>query len=163
VSVHSIIIRIDDRLIHGQVLIGWGSRYPIKNLVVANNNIAVNEWEKNLLLMAAPPEFDTRVLNLNEALVYIKEHQNDPVTSMILVNSPADIKEMADNGLPVKKINIGGIHFNEGRAEYLRYLYLNEEEVTIFRELIRQGFTFECQDVPAGSKYDLAKILENRS
>jgi mannose/fructose/N-acetylgalactosamine-specific phosphotransferase system component IIB len=163
VSFRSTIIRIDDRLIHGQVLVGWGFRYSIKHLIVANDQIFQSEWEKDLLLMAAPPEFDTQVLNLNDALVYIREHETDSILSMVLVNSPGDIKVMSEIGLLVKHINVGGIHFNEGRVEYLPYLYLSEEEVTIFKELIQQGFVFECQDVPSNSKYNLAKILEKRS
>jgi mannose/fructose/N-acetylgalactosamine-specific phosphotransferase system component IIB len=113
--------------------------------------------------MAAPPEFETKVLNLNEAVIYIREYESNSVLSMVLVNSPEDIKTMAETGLPVKHINVGGIHFNEGRVEYLPYLYLSKEEAAIFKELIQQGFVFECQDVPGNTKYDLAKILEKRS
>lgn len=158
-----IFIRIDDRLIHGQVLVGWGSYYPIKHIIVANNHIAQNDWEKNLLLMAAPSNMDARVLSLEGALDYIHENLEAREISLVLVNSPQDIQKMADNGLKVKRINVGGIHFNEGRAEYLSYLYLSREEAGIFKELIQQGFFFECQDVPTNAKHDLAKILEKKS
>lgn len=158
-----IIIRIDDRLIHGQVLVGWMSSYPIRHLIVCNNHIAENEWEKNLLLMAAPSNFDTRVLSLDDTLLYIHQHLETLDISMILLNSPYDMKILADRGLTIKQINIGGIHFDEGRTEYLPYLFLDTEEVRIFRELIKKGFVFECQDVPNSAKYDLAKILEKKS
>lgn len=161
--VDPILIRIDDRLIHGQVLVGWGSYYPIKHIIIGNNHISQNEWEKNLLLMAAPSDMDARVLTLDEALAYIHENLRAREMSMVLVNSPQDIQTMAGNGLKVRRINVGGIHFNEGRAEYLSYLYLNREEVDIFKELIQQGFFFECQDVPTSTKYDLTKILEKKS
>jgi mannose/fructose/N-acetylgalactosamine-specific phosphotransferase system component IIB len=132
-------------------------------MIIANNSIAQNEWEKNLLLMAAPPNIDARVLTIDEALVYIHENLESKEISMVLVNSPQDIQQMADKGLKVKRINVGGIHFNEGRAEYLSYLYLDREEVEIFKKLIQEGFFFECQDVPISAKYDLTKILEKKS
>lgn len=161
--INPILIRIDDRLIHGQVLVGWGSYYSIKHMIIGNNHIAQNDWEKSLLLMAAPSNMDARVLTLDKALAYIHENLKAKEMSMVLVNSPEDIQKMADKGLKVKRINVGGIHFNEGRVEYLSYLYLNREEVDIFKNLIRQGFFFECQDVPTSAKYDLTKILEKKS
>ncbi len=161
-AMQPIILRIDDRLIHGQVLVGWGAYYPIKHLVVGNDRIAQNEWERNLLLMAAPSEVDSRVLTLEETLAYIHERLNAPDVSMVLVESPADVQEMADKGLMLKQVNVGGIHFGENRSEYLNYLFLNPEEVELFERLIERGFTFECQDVPTGPRHDLKKILEKR-
>ena len=162
-SFDPIMIRIDDRLIHGQVLVGWMSSYPIKHLIVGNNHIAANEWERNLLLMAAPSNLDTRVLSLNDTLLYIRQHLDAPDISMILLNSPNDVKKLFEQGLSIMEINVGGIHFDEGRTEYLPYLYLDMQEVKLFKELIEAGFVFECQDVPNGSKYNLHKLLEKKS
>lgn len=161
-AVQPVILRIDDRLIHGQVLVGWGAFYPIKHLVVGNDRLAQNEWERNLLLMAAPAEVDSRVLVLEEAVSYIHAHLNAPDVSMVLVESPADIRAMADTGLQLKQVNVGGIHFGENRSEYLSYLFLNPQEVELFQHLMEEGFTFECQDVPTGPRHDLKKILEKR-
>ena len=93
-----IILRIDDRLIHGQVLVGWGSCYPLKHFIVANDEIAQNDWEKELILSAVPEECDARVLTLAETLTYINEHLDDSELSMVLVSSPEDIKYLADGG-----------------------------------------------------------------
>lgn len=157
-----IILRIDDRLIHGQVLVGWGTYYSIKHLVVGNDRIAQNEWERNLLLMAAPSEMDSRVLTLEESVSYIHEHLNAPDVSMVLIESPADLQKMADKGLMLKQVNVGGIHFSENRSKYLNYLFLSSEEVELFERLMEQGFAFECQDVPTAPRYDLKKVLEKR-
>lgn len=156
----SIILRIDDRLIHGQVLIGWGTRYPIKHFIVGDDEIAESDWEKNLLLMAVPPEFDARVYTIDQSRAYIEENLNSSELSMVLVSSPFQIEQMAEKGLPLRQINVGGIHFKEGRKEFLPYLFLNEKEVAAFKNLISKGYSFECQDVPSGMKYDLEKILQ---
>ncbi len=163
VTHNPIILRIDDRLIHGQVLVGWGSCYPIKHLIVGNDEIAENDWEKEIVLMAAPADCDAQVLNLQETLDYIHNRLKASDLSMILVSSPADIKTLADKGLKLKTINIGGIHFDEGRTQYLPYLFLNESEVQIFKALMQKGYIFECQDLPTSTKHSLTKVLENHS
>ena len=60
----------------------------------------------------------------------------------------------------MKHINVGGLHFNENRSQLLPYLFLSEDEIKVFEELLRDGYEFECQDVPTNSKYSLAKVLE---
>jgi mannose/fructose/N-acetylgalactosamine-specific phosphotransferase system component IIB len=142
--------------------VGWGSHYPIKHIIVGNDEIAENDWEKELILMAAPPGWDAQVLHLQDTLKYIHDHLEASDLSMILVSSPDDIKILADNGLKVKTINVGGIHFNEDRRQYLPYLFLGEKEIKVFEYLQRKGYVFECQDLPTNAKQDLAKVLEKR-
>ena len=156
---NGIIFRIDDRLIHGQVLVGWGAHYPIQQIIVANDEIASNDWERELLTMAAPPEMAARVVTLAEAVAYANEHMDSKGLRIILVNSPQDVQTMADLGMKLRDINVGGVHFVEGRKEYLTYLYLSPEEVTVLRSLMARGFKFECRDVPTNSKHSLAAIL----
>jgi len=158
----SVIVRIDDRLIHGQVLIAWGSSVPIKTFVVADDEIAANEWEKNLLLMAVPEELRAEVLTLEAATKYILESQNNTEASMILIDSPFQLEKMADFGLPPMEINVGGIHYKEGRKEFLPYFFLSPGEIESFKKLMHIGFTFTCQDVPTGAKYNLEKLLEKK-
>jgi len=156
-----LIIRIDDRLIHGQVLVGWFSKFPIKKFIICDDEIANNGWERNLILSAASSDFSIEILSIKETCQYIKENLDSSTSTMILVNSPKQIRKMDEIGLPVKSINVGGIHYKEGRIQYLRFLFLNKEEVEIFRQLMNDGFIFECQDLPTNKKLDLKKVLES--
>jgi len=69
-----VILRIDDRLIHGQVIVGWGSRFPIHTYVVVDDEIAEQEWERNLLKMAVPPDKKVEILTIREGVHFITEH-----------------------------------------------------------------------------------------
>ncbi|RMI12684.1 MAG: PTS mannose/fructose/sorbose transporter subunit IIB [Calditrichaeota bacterium] len=160
----AVMLRIDDRLIHGQVLVGWGTYYPIKRIVVANDEVAENEWERNLLMMAASPEFETRILSLKEGVAFIHEHLHNTLLNMVLVKSPGDVKRMVDYGLQLKHINVGGVHFvpGENHEELLPYVFLSPRDIEVFKELIRKGYTFECQDLPQNPRYDLAELLEKK-
>lgn len=159
-STPSIIFRIDDRLIHGQVLVGWASYYPVKHIVIGNDEISQNEWEKDLLMMVASPSIDVQVLNIEETTTYINTHLNDKEVSMVLISALQDIEKMAAYGLKLKRINVGGIHYSEGRKEYLPYLFLSDQEVNTFKSLLNKGFQFQCLDIPTSTSYDLAAILE---
>lgn len=159
-STSSIIFRIDDRLIHGQVLVGWASYYPVKHIIVGNNEISQNKWEKDLLIMMGSSNIDIKVLNLEETTAYINTHFEDKEMSMVLISALEDIEKMAKYGLKLKKINVGGIHYSEGRKEYLPYLFLSDQEVDTFKSLLNKGFQFQCLDIPTSTSYDLATILE---
>ena len=157
----NIIIRIDDRLIHGQVVVGWCNSYPFKQFIICDDEILENEWEKNLLLTAAPSKLKVKILSSKDTCEYIKNNLNASRRTLILVSSPKQIKRMTEIGLPIRTINIGGIHYKENRKQYLLYLFLNKEEVEIFKELITKGYIFECQDLPTNKKYNLKKVLES--
>ncbi len=157
-----IIWRIDDRLIHGQVIIGWCSQFPIKKLVVCDDEIPNSKWQKELLLMAAPPELSTFVFTPAELAEHIPEWEKEDNTLMILMKSPEIIRKLVNLGVSIQRVNVGGIHFKEGRKEYLPYLYLSDEEAEAFRSLMWQGIEFYCQDLPNSTTYDLKKLLEKK-
>ena len=155
----SVIWRIDDRLIHGQVIIGWCSQLPIKKLIVCDDDIANNEWEKNLLLMAAPPDIDSKIYTTSEISKLANEWINEKILVLVLLKSPFVLKKLIEMGVEIETVNVGGIHYRQDRKEYLSYLFLSEEEIDIFLGLINQGIKFICQDLPTSSKINLEKLI----
>jgi len=161
--VSSIIIwRIDDRLIHGQVIIGWCSQFPIKKLVVCDDEIPNSDWQKELLLMAVPPELHAFVLTSEELVEHLPKWEAEETTIMVLMKSPVIIRRLLDLGIQIQRVNVGGVHFKEGRKEYLPYLYLSDDEADLFRSLIQQGVEFFCQDLPNSTPHDLQRLLEKK-
>jgi len=157
-----IIWRIDDRLIHGQVIIGWCGQLPVQRLIVCDNEIASSEWERNLLLMAAPVNLPAEVCSVEQTANSVHLWQSSKKITLILLKSPDLVKALLARGVSFEKVNIGGIHYREDRQEYLSYLFLSSEEVEIFRELIKTGIYFECQDLPTSSSYNLEKLIEKK-
>lgn len=158
----NIIWRIDDRLIHGQVIVGWCSALPINKLIVCDDEIAGKEWERSLLSMAAPPDLPTEILSIQETVEKVKAGIFSKNLSLILLKSPKVLQKLIDLGITIEKVIIGGIHFQQDRKEYLPYIYLSEGEVNIFKLLMKKGIKFECQDLPTSSRYDLKKLLEKK-
>ncbi len=157
-----IIWRIDDRLIHGQIIVGWCSQLPIKKLIVCDDEIATTDWEKELLLMAAPPQLETECFTISQMAERLPECLPSKGILMVLVKGPQEIQRLLEAGIKLERVNVGGLHYKDGRREYLPYLFLSEEEVALFERLMERGIKFECQDLPSSPAHDLAKILRRK-
>jgi PTS system mannose-specific IIB component len=157
-----IIWRIDDRLIHGQVIIGWCGQLQITRLAVVDQHIAKNSWEKELLLMAAPPNLPAEILTIEEIEKKITLWNKEKELTLVLLKSPFLIKEMMNRDIKFKKVNVGGMHYREDRREFLSYLYLSSDEIKLFENLMEQNIYFECQDLPTSASYDLKKIIQRK-
>ena len=158
----SIIWRIDDRLIHGQVIVGWCGQLPIKRMVVIDDEIAASDWERELLLLAAPPHIYTNIYSTREITQKINEWNSDKDLTLTLFKSPLTVKILLEEGIQFNKVNIGGIHYREDRKEILSYVYLSEDEIEMLQELMQEGITFECQDLPTSPAYELQKLIQRK-
>ena len=154
------LFRIDDRLIHGQVVIGWASVLNSNSIILCDNSVYENDWEKELYLSCAPDYLKTTIFNVTETIEFLKTTDKDLSKTIILVNGPEVIEKLVDAGLKLKNINVGGMHFREGRRNYLPYLYLNENEINSFRRCMDKGVNFECLDVPTGNKVNLRSVIK---
>ncbi len=161
-SESTIIWRIDDRLIHGQIIVGWSHQLPIKKILVCDDQIAASEWEKQLLLMAAPPQLPAICLSAQETVRQLPDLVPANGDLLVLMKYPSVLNELMNRGVQISEVNVGGIHFQEGREQYLSYLYLSDEDISIFRSLWERGVHFECKDLPNSQGYDLRKIVEKR-
>jgi mannose/fructose/N-acetylgalactosamine-specific phosphotransferase system component IIB len=156
------LFRIDDRLIHGQVVIGWASYLDTNKIILCDDEVFQNEWEIDLYLSIVPDYIETLILNIQRTAELLNNKQIDLSKSIILVNSPKVIESLLDLGVNLEKVNIGGIHFHEGREKYLPYLYLAADEVETFKRIMRRGIQFDCLDVPQGKNIALEKLLNKK-
>jgi mannose/fructose/N-acetylgalactosamine-specific phosphotransferase system component IIB len=154
------LVRIDDRLIHGQVVIGWAGHLNTKRIILCDASVAENDWEKELYLSSVPEQIEAYVMTTAQTIKYINEHNDDLNSTMILVNSPLVIEDLIRNGIQIDKVNVGGIHFKEGRKKLLNYLYLNEDEINSFKRCIDHGVQFDCQDIPLCKRTPLSKLIQ---
>lgn len=152
------LFRIDDRLIHGQVVLGWVNALNSESILLCDDSVYENQWEKELYLSCVPDNLKTEILDIKGTLAFLKEKE-DLSKTIILVNSPSAVENLLDNGIELKNVNVGGIHFRDGRRSYLPYLYLDEEEVQSFKRCMQKGVMFECLDVPTGNKVNLKNLL----
>ena len=150
--------RIDDRLIHGQVVVGWGRPLGVGFIALVDDTVAASEWEQELYRMGVPPEMTLYFADVASAE---REHQtweSDERPGIVLT---ADIATMARLAVkaPIREVNLGGIHHAPGRTQRLRYVFLSPEEEQALRALADRGVVISAQDVPGGKPIELGDLL----
>ena len=155
-----VLYRVDERLIHGQVVVGWGNSLKFDRVVLVNDQVASNAWERELYLACVPPEIKATILSVDEAAEKMLQKGFERERTVVLVDSPADILRLMEKGVKIESLNVGGIHSRRGRKKILPYLFLGEEEVSAFKKIISGGVKCECRDVPLAEKHDLSALFD---
>ena len=150
--------RIDDRLIHGQVVVGWGQPLDVRFIVLVDDGVAASEWEQELYRMGAPPEMDVYFLGVSAAVDELPRYRADSRPGILLTGDIDTMRRLVEAG-GISTINLGGIHHRTGRTQRLRYVFLNEDEETALRELAARGVAVTAQDVPGARPVPLDDIL----
>jgi PTS system mannose-specific IIB component/fructoselysine and glucoselysine-specific PTS system IIB component len=154
------LFRIDDRLIHGQVVVGWGQPLAIDFIVLVDDEVRASEWEQELYRMGVPPQVTVVFASVDEAAAQLAGWQADTRRGIVLTGDVESMRRLAaaSNG-GVHRVNVGGIHYREGRRERLRYVYLSEEEAARLRALAESGVEVSAQDVPTGVRVGLKELV----
>lgn len=153
--------RIDDRLIHGQVVVGWGQPLDVRFIVLVDDAVASSDWEQDLYRMGVPPEMEVRFLSVADAAQRLDEYRMEPRAGILLTGDIATMCQLvADAG--VREVNVGGIHHRAGRVQHLRYVFLTPSEEQALRKIAEQGAVVTAQDVPAARAVSLEELLTAR-
>ena len=155
-----LLYRVDERLIHGQVVVGWGNSLKFDLIVLVNDQVASNKWERDLYLACVPPEMKATILPVDEGVTKILQNGFEGERIVILVDSPFDILRMVEKGVRIDSVNVGGVHFKRDRMKILPYLFLSQEEISAFKRIISAGIKCECRDVPLAEKHDLSSLFD---
>jgi mannose/fructose/N-acetylgalactosamine-specific phosphotransferase system component IIB len=152
-----ILHRIDDRLIHGQVLVAWGSRLDPARIWVVDDGVAASDWERQLFQDAAPG-IDVHVATVAEAAVAYASEAAATGHAFLLVRDLATACRLLEAGAKAHEWNVGGLHYAPGKDKVNDYVYLDGADRADARALLRQGATLVVQDVPASEATALTKL-----
>ncbi len=152
------LIRIDDRLIHGQVVVGWVKAMGIERLVVVNDSIAKNAMQKTLMEMAVPSGLKVSFYTVEEAALHCRTGESKE-RSLLLFSNPTDVVEYGRKGGSLSVVNVGGMHFCEGKQQVSKTVCVHEADIESFKELKKQGVELEVRAVPGDVKEPLEKYI----
>jgi len=154
-----VLCRVDDRLIHGQVVIGWGQPLGIDLIVLVDDQVAASSWEQELYRMAVSPGIEVRFVTTAEASAQMGEWQANGRRALILTGDLDTMAALhAGNPTIVHRINLGGVHHRPGRRERLPYLYLTDEELRRLVALESRGAEVTAQDLPTSPLVSLKAL-----
>ena len=147
--------RIDDRLIHGQVVVGWGQPLGLGFVALVDEAVRASEWEQELYRMGVPPSVEVRFAAVDEAVAAVGSWEADPRTGIVLTGDIATMAALCAGAPAVRRVNVGGIHYRPGRTERLRYVYLSDGEAAALQALAARGVAVTAQDVPTAAPVPL--------
>jgi mannose/fructose/N-acetylgalactosamine-specific phosphotransferase system component IIB len=154
--------RIDDRLIHGQVIVGWGQPMGLAFLILVDDEVARSEWEQELYRMGVPPDLDVVFASVADAAAKLDEWNRDRRPGILLTSDIDTMTRLIDAKSSIRAVNLGGIHHRAGRVERLRYLYLTADELRALLALERRGVEVTARDVPASRPVSISTLTDGK-
>ena len=151
--------RIDDRLIHGQVVVGWGQPLDLRFIVLVDDEVAASDWEQELYRMGVPPDMEVYFDTVTGAAENLSRYQDDERRGLLLTGDIGTMTRLVDATGDIRRVNVGGIHHKPGRTQRLRYVFLNPAEESQLRALESRGLEVSAQDVPAARPVPLSDLL----
>ena len=158
-----VLVRIDDRLIHGQVVENWMKFLKIDHVVVVNDFVASDRMQKTLFSMAVPDHAKISILTITQAKEAILNGQFERDRAMLLLVSPQDVLNLIDKGVRIKEVNVGGMHYSPDKKQILKAISVSKEDMQAFQELDRLGVHLEARMVPDDEKIDIMEIIKRET
>ncbi|MBM7835495.1 PTS system mannose/fructose/N-acetylgalactosamine-transporter subunit IIB [Clostridium sardiniense] len=156
-------IRIDDRLIHGQVAARWSTGLGASRIMVANDEVAADEMQKGILRMVAPPGIATSIISKDTAATNILSEKYSNQKVLLVLKSPKDALDLMDRGLEIKEINVGNMAKRDNTVQIKKSLSITKEEFEDFKELGNRGVRLTARMVPDESEVLLENFLSKVS
>ena len=150
--------RIDDRLIHGQVVTTWVNVKKIEQIIVVNDKVANDKIQKNILNMAAPQGIKVHTFGVEK---FADVYKTTPIKKrkMLLFTNSIDLAKLVELGVDIGELNIGGMRFQEGRKQLTKALSVTPDEEAAFRKLMDKGTKITIQMVPNDEAKDIKEVL----
>lgn len=155
-----ILTRIDNRLIHGQILEAWVPHLRIDCIVVANNEIAAQAMQRTLMAAAVPKSIRVVIASLVEVARLFSGHEFDAARVLLLLANPGDALAAHRGGIPFTELNLGNLHCADGKLRYSCTVALDQKELDYLGQLEAGGVRITARCIPSDPECDWKKLLE---
>ena len=154
------LVRVDNRLVHGQVLEAWLPALGAHGILVADDEAAGNVLARSAMALAIPPKVSFQVLRVEAAADLLKPGGKGPQASrtLVLLRDVRDAVVLHDKGVTMPRLNLGNVHFGAGRRQVAPSVFLDAEELSALERLAAQGTDVEVRAVPGEEPLPLAEI-----
>lgn len=153
------LVRVDHRLLHGQVAFSWTQYVGADCILIANDSVPNDELRKTTIKLAKPPSVKLVIKNIADSIEAIKSGVTDKYTLFIVVESVEDAWRLAQEIPEIKSINLGGIKAKDGSRNISKAVNLLPDEITRLNELVGQGVEIEIRQVPNDRKQLITECL----
>ena len=155
-----VFIRIDDRLIHGQVVEGWVNFLKATCILVADDRVAANTLQRSIMEISVPQGLKVAIGRVDDICSRLRTHPFDCERSILLFSNPADVQRALKLGLDCRNVNIGGMHYVPGKRKLMDMLAVDDSDLEALRNISAQGVKVEVQTVPTQKPLPLDKLFK---
>jgi mannose/fructose/N-acetylgalactosamine-specific phosphotransferase system component IIB len=153
-----VLVRVDDRLVHGQVVVGWGQALGATHIALVDDEVAANEWERDIYRVGVPPHMTIEFVSVDDAGRRVEQWEASRGRVMLVLNDVAGVVRLCQLAPQVKRVNLGGIHQAPGRRRRLPYVFMTEAEACELGELAAAGVEVTAQDVPTARAVPIQEL-----
>ncbi|MEG0093515.1 MAG: PTS sugar transporter subunit IIB [Erysipelotrichaceae bacterium] len=154
------LVRLDFRLIHGQVVTKWVKAVDATKIVIINDTLANDEFMANIYKMAAPSNVKVEIYSIQAGISAFKENQFGEQNTILLFKSVEEVYLANKEGLIIDALQIGGLGGGAGRVNTSTGISFDAKDVKLLREMKEFGSEIYIQVVPSQSRYDFEKVIE---
>lgn len=147
-------VRVDDRLIHGQVIHGWVPYLKTRRIVVVDEALAQDEERKAIAQLSVPREIELHFVTVEELSTSLLEDRN----TLVLFSSPLALLRAVEQGLTIERVNLGNLHFEEGKITLKKTFCCTPEELEALKVLQRMGVRLYYQPAPEVAPSELPAL-----
>lgn len=152
------LLRVDHRLLHGQVAVSWKSALDIDCILVANDAVPADKLRKQAIKMAKPADCKLVIKTIDDSIAALNSGVTDKYKLLIVVESIADAARLCRE-CGIKKLNLGGTKATAKTRPISKVVNVTEEEAELCRALVSEGVDVELQMVPGDSAVKVEKAL----
>ena len=152
-------VRIDTRLLHGQVATAWTKQIAPNRIIVVSDGVAHDELRKTMIEQAAPPGVPANVVPISKMVEVAKDPRFGATKAFLLFETPQDLLRCIEGGVDIKKVNIGSMAHSVGKVVVTNAIAMGEDDVKTLEELKAKGVELEARKVPSDSSEDIDAML----
>ena len=151
------LLRIDDRLIHGQVATSWAKAVKCEAIFAISDEVAIDSMRRDLLLQVAPEHLKSYVIPVEKAIKVYHNPKYNGKNILWLVTKPADVLRLIEGGVKIDKVNVGGMTYKDGNKLLSDAVTVGKADIEAFRKLLDLGVDLSMQKVASNPRVDLTK------
>lgn len=159
----SVYYRIDDRLIHGQVVTGWARYYQLKQIIIVDEQVASDPIQQQIISLVAPSDIKVSIKSVSEGKKLIGEAEEKGVSSLVLVKGPESLLGLIEEGTTINEVIVGGMQFRKGKQTINKTVSVTEEESKYFKALSNANTILTYQVIPTDKKQSFSELLGTHS
>ena len=154
----AVLLRIDDRLLHGQVARNWMKQVGADVIVVANNLVSEDEKQQHLMDLVTPMGSKSYFFGLSEASAKIKGLEEED--ALVLVETPADALKLIEDGIEIDSVNVGNIHQTSGKEKVNESIFLDQNDIDTFKKIEASGKKLDFRTLPNDQAIDFDQLFK---